>query len=137
MPSISGLARVTLSVRDLDESVRFYRSVLGFKKLRRTEDDHGTMRTECRHSCGFLLDLVQHRDNFKGRFDHRRCGLDQLVLQVGNLGELEAWEDRFTDLDVEHVPTSHDVDGSTLVFFDPDGTELALFVPAELDDTES
>ncbi|OLT27397.1 glyoxalase [Nocardiopsis sp. CNR-923] len=135
VPQICGLARVTLSVRDRDESVRFYRSVLGFKELR-SEDENGTLRTACRHSCGFLLDLVQHKDNFKGKFDHRRCGLDRLVLRVDNLGELEAWEDRFTKLDVEHTPTSHDADGSTLVFYDPDGTELALFAPAEIDDDE-
>ncbi|MGW5875734.1 VOC family protein [Nocardiopsis terrae] len=131
-PPLTGLGRVTLSVRDHEESAHFYRSVLGFRPERR-ECREGVLRSGFSHPCGALIDLVQYPDNFKGRFDHRRCGLDRLTLTVANLGHLEAWEDRFTRLDVEHTPVFHGEEGSTLVFHDPDGTELALFAPAELD----
>ncbi|MFD6950634.1 glyoxalase [Nocardiopsis sp. TSRI0078] len=137
VPQLNGLARVTLSVRDRDESVRFYRTVLGFQVLGK-RDHEGTRRTECRHpASGLLLALIQHRDNFKGRFDRRHCGLDRLTLGVANLGELEAWEERFAEMDVEHSPVMHGEEGSTLLFYDPDGTELALFARAELDADDS
>lgn len=134
-PPLAGIARVTLSVRDLDVSVRFYRSVLGLRP-ERLDDRDGLRHTVFRHSSGLVIDLVQHRDNFKGRFDSRRCGLGRLTLAVANLGVLEAWEDRFTRMDVEHAPVVHAEEGSTLAFQDPDGTELALFVPAEPDTGE-
>ena len=137
MPQLTGLPRVTLSVRDRDESVDFYREVLGFK-VRAKRDQDGTLRTECEHpASGLLLSLTQHRDNFKNRFDRRHCGLDRLTLSVANLGELEAWEERFSDMDVEHSPVVHGPEGSTLLFYDPDGTELALFAFAELDSEEN
>ncbi|WP_306367086.1 VOC family protein [Nocardiopsis sp. CC223A] len=136
VPQLTGLARITLSVRDRDESVDFYRDVLGFKvKCRRDHD--GTLRTECLHpASGLLLALIQHRNNFKNRFDRRHCGLDRLTLGVANLGELEAWEERFVDKDVDHLPIVHGEEGSTLLFYDPDGTELALFTRADLEDDE-
>lgn len=137
VPQFNGLARVTLSVRNRAESVRFYRTVLGFRVLGKNDHD-GTLRTECRHpASGLMLALIQHRDNFKGRFDRRRCGLDRLTLGVENLGELEAWEERFADMDVEHSPLMHGEEGSTLLFYDPDGTELALFTHADLDADEA
>lgn len=135
VPPLAGMGRVTLSVRDHEVSARFYRFVLGFRPERR-EYRRGVLRTGFSHPCGVLIDLVQYPDNFKGRFDHRRCGLDRLTLAVDNLGQLEAWEDRFTRLDVEHEPVSHGEEGSTLVFRDPDGTALALFAPADPDTGE-
>ncbi|WP_040702448.1 VOC family protein [Nocardiopsis ganjiahuensis] len=134
-PPLAGIARVTLSVRDRDVSAHFYRSVLGFR-AERPDDRDGLRQTVFRHPSGLLIDLVQHRDNFKGRFDSRRCGLGRLTLAAPNLGVLEAWEDRFARMDVDHIPVVHTEEGSTLVFHDPDGTELALFVPADPDTGE-
>ncbi|MEU3016128.1 VOC family protein [Nocardiopsis sp. NPDC007018] len=134
-PPLAGIARVTLSVRDLDVSTRFYRSVLGLRP-EYPVNGGGPPLTVFRLPDGLVIDLVQHPDNFKGRFDSRRCGLDRLTLAAANLGVLEAWEDRFTRLDVEHSPVVHTEEGSTLVFQDPDGTELALFVPADPDTGE-
>ncbi|MEE2048794.1 VOC family protein, partial [Nocardiopsis tropica] len=58
MPQLNGLARVTLSVRDRDESVRFYRSVLGFKVLGRRDHD-GTRCAVCRHpASGLMVALI-------------------------------------------------------------------------------
>lgn len=134
-PPLTGVARVTLSVRDHDVSAHFYRSVLGLQPQR--PEGRGSLRqTVFRLPDGLVLELVQPRDNFKGRFDSRRCGLGRLTLAVANLGVLEAWEDRFTRMDVEHTPTAHTAEGSTLVFHDPDGTELALFAPADPDTGE-
>lgn len=135
-PPLAGIARVTLSVRDLDVSAHFYRSVLGLRPVRPIEapGPDEARHTVFAHPCGMVLDLVQHRDNFKGHFDRRRCGLGRLTLTIAHLGHLEAWEERFTRMDVEHAPVAHDEEGSTLVFHDPDGIELALFVPAEPDE---
>ncbi len=134
-PPIAGIARVTLSVRDLDVSVRFYRSVLGLRPEHPAHAD-GPTPTVFPLPGGLTVALVQQRDNFKGRFDSRRCGLGRLTLAAANLGVLEAWEDRFTRMDVEHTPVVHTEEGSILAFQDPDGTELALFVPADPDTGE-
>jgi catechol-2,3-dioxygenase len=134
-PPLAGVARVTLSVRDHDVSAHFYRSVLGLQP-QRPENRGAPSQTVFRLPGGPVIELVQHQDNFKGRFDSRRCGLGRLTLAVDNLGVLEAWEDRFTQMDVDHTPMAHTAEGSTLVFHDPDGTELALFVPADPDTGE-
>ncbi|WP_431873125.1 VOC family protein [Nocardiopsis eucommiae] len=134
-PPIAGISRVVLSVRDLDVSVRFYRTVLGLRP-EYPEQAEGPPLTVLPLPGGPDVALVQQRDNFKGRFDSRHCGLGRLTLAAANLGVLEAWEDRFTRMDVEHTPVVHTEEGSTLVFQDPDGTELALFVPAEPDTGE-
>ncbi|USY22076.1 VOC family protein [Nocardiopsis exhalans] len=126
---------MTLSVRDHDVSAHFYRSVLGLQP-QRPESRGGPRQTVFQLPGGPVIELVQHQDNFKGRFDSRRCGLGRLTLAVANPGVLEAWEDRFTRMDVEHTPVAHTAEGSTLVFQDPDGTELALFVPADPDTDE-
>ncbi|MDA2803100.1 VOC family protein [Nocardiopsis suaedae] len=135
MPQVTGIAHITLSVRDRDESIEFYRSVLGFKE-HKTRDGKRMLQTECRHPSGVVLCFTQHRDCFKALFDHRRAGVDHVAFQVGSVAELEAWEDRLLDLDIDHSPVVHSDGGSMLSFHDPDGFQIELFAPAELGDDE-
>ncbi|QBI55170.1 VOC family protein [Streptomonospora litoralis] len=136
MPRVTGLAHITLSVRDRDASIEFYRTVLGFKEFK-TRDGKQWLLTECRHPCGVVLGFIQHKDQFKATFDQRHVGMDHVALQVSSLGELDYWEERLTDLDIDHSPIVHSDNGSMIQFSDPDGIQLELFCPAELGSDEA
>lgn len=133
MPRLTGIAHVTLSVRDRDASVEFYRDVLGFREFQ-TKDCGQWLRTLCRHPCGTVLGLIEHKDHFNARFDHRHAGMDHLAFEVSCQGELDAWEDRLADLDVDHSPIVHSDFGSVLSFIDPDGIQLELYCAHESED---
>lgn len=135
MPRLTGLAHITLSVRDRDASVDFYRTVLGFREVA-TRDEPQWLRTTCRHPCGVVMGFTQHTDHFNAMFDPRRTGVDHVAFEVSCQGELEAWEDRLTDLDIDHSPIVHFDQGSVVSFFDPDGFQLELFCAAEPDTGE-
>ncbi|MFW5419475.1 VOC family protein [Nocardiopsis sp. CNT-189] len=133
MPQVTGIAHITLSVRDIRESLDFYRTVLGFKAVR-TKDGKRILTTECRSACGMVLFLTQHEDHFNSLFDPRHAGADHIAFQAASVAELELWEERLTELDVDHAPIVHGPDGSVLAFSDPDGIQLELFAPAEIGD---
>ena len=133
MPQLTGVAHITLSVRDLDASVGFYRRVLGFTVLG-TRVTRQTRTAQCRATCGLRVDLTRHADGFNAVFDPRHAGADHIAFSVGSAAELEVWEERFARLDVEHDPVLHREEGSILAFADPDGIRLELFAPAEAGD---
>ncbi|MDS1272535.1 VOC family protein [Lipingzhangella sp. LS1_29] len=126
MPSFTGIAHLTLSVRDRDASVRFYRDVLGFQEFQ-TRDCGEWRRTMCRHRSGVVLGLIEHKDHFNAVFDHRRVGVDHLAFTVSSSAELDAWEERLTELDIDHSPVVHAEQGRALTFADPDGFQLELY----------
>lgn len=128
MPALTGIAHITLSVRDRDDSVDFYRDVLGFREYE-TTDEPRWLRTLCQHPSGLLLCLTQHRDHFNARFDHRHAGADHFAFAVSSLGELEEWEERLDAFDVDHTPILHREHGSLMMFEDPDGIQLELLCP--------
>jgi glyoxylase I family protein len=130
VPRISGIAHIELSVRDRDASVDFYRDVLGFREFH-TADTNRWLRTLCRHPCGLVLSITQHRDHFNALFDPRHVGVDHVAFRVSVPGQLSAWEDRLSDMDVDHAPVIRTAFGSVLAFTDPDGIQLELFCPAE------
>lgn len=83
MSSLAGIAHITLSVRNRDTSVEFYRDVLGFHEYK-TEDGPHWRRTFCRHPNGLVLCLTQHTDHFNARFDPRHAGMDHLAFAVSS-----------------------------------------------------
>ncbi|GAB3205244.1 VOC family protein [Marinactinospora thermotolerans] len=135
MPQLTGLAHITLSVRDRDASVEFYRDVLGFREYQ-TRDDGQWLRTTCHHPCGLVLALTQHRDHFNARFDPRHAGVDHIAFEVAGVGDLETWEERLTELDVDHSPIVHCDSGSLMSFTDPDGVQLELHCSPDPDTGE-
>ncbi len=62
-------------------------------------------------------------------FDERRTGLDHLSFQVGSRADLETWDERLTELGVEHeaiTDVREPFPFSVLVLRDPDGIQLEL-----------
>ena len=117
---------VSLTVRDLDASVRWYVATLDFVEHFREEG-------EGRRACilgpttgGYSIGLVEHPTD-SDAFDPSRSGLDHLAFTVGSTAELGDWAARLTAEGVEHSGVIEVPPGAILNFKDPDGIALALF----------
>jgi glyoxylase I family protein len=126
MDTLSAFHHVALTVTDLDASIDWYRSILGFEEVFREE---GEQRKACvlrlpASECS--IGLVEHRADH-GSFDPRRTGLDHLAFTVATREALNGWADRLTASGVKHSDAVDVPPGAILNFKDPDGIALALF----------
>jgi glyoxylase I family protein len=131
LPSLSGLHHLGLTVRDIDESERWYADVLGmvrvFVEPHRSGGGHTVVIN--RPGTALFLGLDFHPLADLESFDARRTGLDHVALTVDNRSDLEGWALRLDALGVEHGPI-HDKDQpvhAAMVMRDPDGIPVELF----------
>ena len=101
---VAGMTHVSLSVRDLDKSLAFYRGVLGLSYL--VEPFEGVVfdgrEAILMLSSGTALCLQQHLANAGEPFDPHRTGLDHIALQVDSEEILADWSSRLTDAGIDH-----------------------------------
>ena len=131
LPTLSGLHHLGLTVRDIDESERWYADVLGmvrvFVEAHPTGGGHTVVIN--RPDTFLFLGLDFHPQADLERFDERRTGLDHVALAVDSRSDLDAWARRLDALGVEHGPI-HDKDQPVhagMVVHDPDGIPVELF----------
>jgi glyoxylase I family protein len=131
LPSLSGLHHVGLTVRDIDQSERWYADVLGMTRV--FVEDHptgGGHTVVINRADSFLfLGLDYHPQADQERFDERRTGLDHVAMSVDSRADLDAWAHRLDALGVEHGPI-HDQDQpvhAAMLVRDPDGIPVELF----------
>jgi len=125
-PKLGGMSHVSLSVRDLEVSSRWYCEVLGFTVFERLEQD-GFREHVLQHSTGMVLCLQQHTANAGEAFDERRTGMDHVAFKVTDRRELDGWTARLAALDVTNSSVADVPYGSVLCLRDPDRIQLELF----------
>jgi catechol 2,3-dioxygenase-like lactoylglutathione lyase family enzyme len=131
LPSLSGLHHLGLTVRDIDESERWYADVLGMVRVFVEAHPAGGGHTVVinRPDTFLFLGLDSHPQADLERFDERRTGLDHVALAVDSRSDLDAWAARLDALGVDHGPI-HDRDQpvhAAMVVRDPDGIPVELF----------
>jgi glyoxylase I family protein len=102
-PAVKGFTHISLSVSDLDASLRFYRDVLALPVLAEPLDGDAFDGREAMVLAGrSALCLQCHAANTSAAFDPRHTGLDHVALAVGSLQELDAFAAHLDAEGVEH-----------------------------------
>ena len=102
-PPIPGFTHVSLSVRDLEASLVFYRDVLGLAVLAEPYDGEVFDGREAMVLTGrSALCLQAHRANPGDPFDPRHTGLDHIALAVRSLDELHQFATHLDTAGVVH-----------------------------------
>lgn len=134
MPSITGIAHVELSVRDLDASEAWYNRLLGARRVWEGRDDGQRIiaRALVEPATRMVLALTQHLDAPDTRFDVRRPGLDHLSFAVADRDELRAWQAHLAALGLDYTPLEEWPHGAAVTVRDPDGIALEFYVQGAL-----
>jgi glyoxylase I family protein len=131
--TINGITHVSLSVRDLDQSARFYREVLGLTVLVEgiRTDAYNEVILLIPGRAGIALCLQAHRTNDGSAGEPDRTGLDHLAFAVADRDVLDEWAARLDELGVEHSGVkSNSGFGHLIALRDPDGIQLELHTMA-------
>ncbi len=125
---VTGLHHVLLTVRDLEESAKFYTGLLGLRVVRELPDVGAAgAKVLCALPDGRLVGLVQHRTNQGEPFDEAHTGLDHLAFTVP-ADELADWSRRLADAGIEHsAPAPSALGDPLIVFRDPDRIQLQIY----------
>jgi catechol 2,3-dioxygenase-like lactoylglutathione lyase family enzyme len=127
VPSITGVAHVSFTVRDLTLSENWYREVFGLVPVSNEHHPHFDSVVLSDPGSGLVVSLRRHYGAGTARFDETRTGLDHLSFEVSDHDELVEWEKHLRELNVEHSPIEDTDFGSVLVFRDPDHIQLEFF----------
>lgn len=102
-PAIKGFTHISLSVRDLERSLLFYRDLIGLSVLAEPYKGEAFEGREAMLLAGrTALCLQEHRGRTGDAFDYRRAGLDHIAFSVQSLDDLESFADHLTAGRVGH-----------------------------------
>ena len=134
MPELPAIAHVTLTVSDLDRSIRWYERL--FDVAFHRDDSPGPFRRAVLLVGGqTLVGLHEFPDPSDTLpFNERRIGLDHLAFACSGRDELEAWKDRLSQLGIDNGGIVDAGYGSGLSCRDPDNIALEFF-PRPLEGT--
>ena len=124
---LTRVRHIAFTVRDLDESVPWYRDLFDLDEIRREVSDERSAAILGSSASRFQIGLVQHAATGEHRFDPTTVGLDHAAWAVDSRDELDAWTRELSAKGVEHSPIADVGPVSVLNFKDPDGIALSLF----------
>ncbi|MEO7007340.1 MAG: VOC family protein [Terrimesophilobacter sp.] len=129
MPQFAAVSHIDLSVSDVEKSAAWYCDVLGLKRLKRSDLDNRIMIVLRHEDTGLIIGLNQHQVQGAERFDEHSPGLDHIGFSVSERADLDVWQQRLAELNVEHSPVQDSPSGSgtALVFRDPDNIQLEFW----------
>jgi len=129
MPKFATISHLDLTVTDAEASAAWYVETLGLTRLRRSDLDNRVMIVLVHKPTGLVIGLNEHHESGLARFDERNPGLDHVGFGVSSREELDDWEERLTELGVDHSPVTASPSGSgaALVFRDPDNIQLEFW----------
>jgi len=123
------LGHVVFYVKDLEQSLAFYRDLLGFKEVGRVFSGAAAALTSGRTHHELLLIQVGDAPPLP---TGRRLGLYHIGIKVGDsLDELRAAKKELERAGVEIEGMSDHTVSQSLYLRDPDGNEVELYVDAE------
>jgi catechol 2,3-dioxygenase len=123
------LGHVVFYVKNLEQSLAFYRDLLGFKEIGRVFNGAAAALTSGRTHHELLLIQV---GDAPGPPQGRRRGLYHIGIKVGDsLGELRAAKRELEQAAVMIDGMSDHTVSQSLYLRDPDGNEVELYVDAE------
>jgi glyoxylase I family protein len=126
MPPFSGVSHISFSVRDCDETARWWKEVFGLEQIFAIEED--TWRAILLElPDGTAIEFQQHDANQGESFDPVRTGFDHMGLAVASRDELVDWQTHLERHDVTHTPVVDRDYGSVLTFKDPDRIQFEMF----------
>ncbi|HJT92535.1 MAG TPA: VOC family protein [Mycobacterium sp.] len=124
------LTHVAVTVRDLDVSAPWYRTLIGADPVLDEHTDAGFRHVVWQFDNGTLFGIHQHDRPAEGdRFTEFRAGLDHVAFGCTDRAELQTWVDRLDSLGIEHGGIVDAHYGSGVGFRDPDGIALEFFAP--------
>jgi glyoxylase I family protein len=134
MADIGGVYHLSLSVRDIQKSVAWYKDLLGFQQIFETAStERGWIKIGLYHPASRTrLHFTQHRHGSDQPFSEFRSGLDHIAFRVpGGRVALEVWLARLAERGVDHSPIKKAAQGEVITFRDPDNIQLELYATAE------
>jgi glyoxylase I family protein len=127
VPELLGVSHVSLTVRDLERSERWYADVLGLRRVLLVEEPGHDFVVLLHPSTGTMIGLHTHVANHGERAHEVRTGLDHVGFAVASRADLDAWAAVLEAKGVEHSPVVDASYGHGLSFRDPDNIPLELF----------
>ncbi len=125
-----GLNHVAITVRDMNISGPWYRTLFGADPVLDEHTDAGFRHLVWLLESSTVFGIHQHeRSAPDERFSEFRVGLDHVGFGCASRAELETWMDRLNKLGVQHGGIVDAPYGSGLSFRDPDGIALEFFAP--------
>jgi len=123
------LGHVVFYVKDLEQSLAFYRDLLGFEEVGRIFNGAAAVLTSGRTHHELLLIQV---GDAPGPLSGRHRGLYHIGIKVGdNLGELQSAKHELEQAGVMINGMSDHTVSQSLYLRDPDGNEVELYVDAD------
>jgi catechol-2,3-dioxygenase len=128
MKTVSALNHVAVTVRDLEISGPWYRTLIGTDPLLDEHTDAGFRHLVWVFGDGTVFGIHQHDRAATGDdFSELKVGLDHVGFGCASRAELEEWQARLDELGIAHGGIVDAPYGSGLSFRDPDGIALEFF----------